>query len=438
MQEEKPLTLSNYPKAILHVDGDAFFTSVEQSLHPHLKGKPLVTGKERGIIACASYEAKASKIKRGLSLWDARRICPELIVLPSDYESYSIYSKRMSDIMRRYTPQVEEYSIDESFADITGMRQVFRCSYEDIAKRIQKDIRAELDLTVSVGLSLTKGLAKLGSDFRKPRGFTAVRGRHIHLFLQRIPLADVWGLGPNSVQLLTKYGLRTAWDFVNLSDTWVRKLLKKPGLDIWTELRGTVVNPVDPCVQQPRHSISKNKTFTEPSDQADFIYAKLLRNLESACIKLRRHNLTTGELLVGLRRKDYVEDCRRIRLRTQANAPHDMLPVLRAMFESMYVPETLYRSTSVVLGGLQSIQHYQYELFTDVATTEKRLHVAETIDQINARYGKHCIAQGPALQLTETQPNDRTEQTWRKQTLLPGETERKRLKYPLLDITLTE
>ena len=103
------------------------------------------TGKERGIIACASYEAKALGIKRGVSLWDARKICPELVVLPSGYESYSIYSKRMFEIMRRYTPEVEEYSIDEGFADITGMRRLFRCSYKDIAFQVQTAVHQELD-----------------------------------------------------------------------------------------------------------------------------------------------------------------------------------------------------------------------------------------------------------------------------------------------------
>ena len=130
----------SFPRAIVHIDGDAFFTSVEQSMIPSLKGKPVVSGQERGIIACASYEAKALGIKRGVSLWDARKACPHLIVLPSDYESYSLYSKRMFEIMRRYTPTVEEYSIDEGFADLTGLRRVHRMSYEQIARSMQKAI----------------------------------------------------------------------------------------------------------------------------------------------------------------------------------------------------------------------------------------------------------------------------------------------------------
>jgi len=236
--KNEPFSSTSYPRAILHVDADAFFTSVEEALNPELKGKPLVTGKERGIIACASYAAKRMGIARGLSLADARAICPRLIVLPSDYESYSLYSKRMFNIMRTYSPLVEEYSVDEAFVDITGMRRIYRCSYEDIARRLQQEIQNELGLTVSVGLSLSKSLAKLCSKFRKPNGFTGVPGRYIHILLERTPLNKVWGFGPNSVSLLEKYGLRNALDYVRRPMAWADKLLHKPGREIWLELRG--------------------------------------------------------------------------------------------------------------------------------------------------------------------------------------------------------
>jgi len=117
------LNLRSWPQAILHIDGDAFFTSCEEAVHPELKGKPLITGGERGIVACASYAAKALGIKRGVPLHEAKKICPGLIVLPSDYETYSLFSRRMYNIVRRFTPQVEEYSIDEAFADLTGLRR---------------------------------------------------------------------------------------------------------------------------------------------------------------------------------------------------------------------------------------------------------------------------------------------------------------------------
>ena len=120
---------------------DAFFASVEQAIDTSLRGKPVVTGKERGIIACASYEAKALGVKRGIPLHEAVKMCKQLIVLPSDYETYGLYSKRMFDIMRRFTPTVEEYSIDEAFAELSGLRRLYRTGYEEIAWKIKQAIQ---------------------------------------------------------------------------------------------------------------------------------------------------------------------------------------------------------------------------------------------------------------------------------------------------------
>ena len=119
-------------------------------------------------------------------------------------------------------------------------------SYEQIARHMQQAICTELDLSVSVGLSLSKGLSKIASDFRKPHGFTAVRGRHISAFLQRVMLPDVWGIGPNSVELLHKYGLKTAYDFTERPETWVRKLLGKPGVEIWHDCAASLSCPSIP------------------------------------------------------------------------------------------------------------------------------------------------------------------------------------------------
>ena len=109
------------PRAILHIDGDSFFASCEVAKNPSLRGKPVITGKERGIVSACTYEAKARGVKRGVSLREALKMCPDAIILPSDYETYSIFSHRMYEIVRRYTPAVEEYSIDECFADLTGV-----------------------------------------------------------------------------------------------------------------------------------------------------------------------------------------------------------------------------------------------------------------------------------------------------------------------------
>ena len=138
-----PLTLRSFPRAILHVDGDAFFTSVEQALQPHLKGKPVVTGQERGIAVCVSYEAKAMGVKRPMRIFEARKVCPQLICLSGDYEAYSIFSKRMLAILRRFTPDVEEYSIDEAFCDISGLRRLYGTGYPEIARQMKDAVQKE-------------------------------------------------------------------------------------------------------------------------------------------------------------------------------------------------------------------------------------------------------------------------------------------------------
>jgi DNA polymerase-4/DNA polymerase V len=434
MNRAAPFTLSSFPRAILHIDGDAFFTSVEQSMHPHLKGVPVVTGKERGIIACASYEAKALGIKRGVSLRDARRMCPELVVLPSDYESYSIYSKRMFEIMRRYTPEVEEYSIDEGFADITGMRRIFRCSYKDIAIHLQTAIHRELDITVSAGLSLSKSLAKIASDYRKPQGITAVKGKHIHLFLQRVPLADVWGIGPSAQQLLGKYGIRTAYDFVMRDERWIRRMLHKPGGEIWQELRGHSVKKLELHGRPPQASIMKGKTFSAPSSDKNYVYARLIRNLESAFIKLRRHQMQVKELCVYLRRKNYDQRGVSARFnRGTANAM-EITPLVEQMFNQLYVAGAEYRSTTVLLGRLESARSQQYDLFDDQVRIDRMRDLGRVVDRINRRYGKHRIFLGTGLALGGVELNERDQPCWRKLNLLQGETRRRRIQIPRLDI----
>jgi len=432
----QPFTLHSYPRAIAHLDGDAFFASVEQAVNPSLKGKPVVTGKERGIIACANYEAKRRGVSRGVSLRDAARICPGLVILPSDYETYSLYSKRMFDIMRRYTPVVEEYSIDEGFADLTGLRRVFRTSYDEIARRMQADICGELDITVSVGLSLSKGLAKLASDFRKPAGFTAVEGRHIHIFLGKLSLDKVWGFGPNTVQLLEKQGLKTALDFAVRPEKWAEQLMGKVGREIWNELRGISINPVTTEEKSVYYSISKCKTFTAPSSDRDFVWAKLVRNLESALIKARRYKLRPRVVAVALRRQDFHQDGLEVKLNRPASAVHEILPLVRDMFDALYHPGVEYRTTMVVLGKLENDGVRQCEFFEDRLRIDKVEAVSRVIDTVNEKYGKHTLSFGTSLYLDRHCRTDRDDVPERKVRLLPGETRRQRLKIPRLALSV--
>jgi DNA polymerase-4/DNA polymerase V len=431
---DSPFMLASYPRAIVHLDGDAFFASVEQALTPSLRGKPVVTGRERGIIACASYEAKAAGVRRGLPLHEARRLCPGLVILPSDYETYSIYSKRMFSIMRKYTPVVEEYSVDEGFADITGMRRIFRASYEQIAANMQRDVGGELGITVSVGLSLSKSLAKLCSKFRKPRGFTAVPGNYIHILLQRTPLEKVWGFGPNTVHMLQKFGFRTAFDFASLPESRAGRLLNKPGRDIWNELRGNPVWEVTTEEKTPQATILKSKTFTPPSTDANFVFARLVRNAEAAFAKARRHRLRAGAVGVVLRRQDFGHDGLEARFSRPTSSPLEAIPLIRALFDRLFAGGTEYRATLIVLGRLESDRAEQPDLFEDRLRIENIRSATAAADTINARYGKHAVSSATSLFLGAKPATPRDDAPARRRMAFRGETDRQRIGIPRLEI----
>lgn len=429
-----------WPNAILHIDGDAFFASCEQSIHPELKGKPVITGKERNIVASMSYEAKALGIERATAVWEARKLCPDLVVLPSDYETYSLISKRMFSIIRRFTPAVEESSIDEGYADLKGLRRLYRSGYADIAKKIQETIERELDLPVSAGLGLTKTVAKLAAKYRKPRGFTVVPGYRLHEFLSGIPVGKVCGIGPNTEALLHKQNVFTALDYAKKPEGWIKSLLGKIGVELWHELRGEMVYPLNTEEKTSYDSISKTKTFTPPSDNYEHVKAQLFRNTESAFIKLRRYRLRAQRLAAFLRTQDFKSRAFQGDLNRPAACPLEVFPLVEKMLKSIFVPKILYRSTGIVLNRLQGDGGFQFELFEDPLQMIKMEEIAKAIDHINALYGKHTVHTATGLFLGRTHGKNRFETDGRralperKTELLPGETFRQRIHLPLWQV----
>jgi DNA polymerase-4/DNA polymerase V len=166
-----------------------FFASCEQAVNPKLKGKPVVIGKERVMI-----------------IREIKALCPGAIHLPSDYETYSLFSQRMFAIVHRYTPDVEEYSIDECFYDLTGLRRPLRMSYETMAARIKADLEHDLGLTFAVGLAPSKVVAKIASKWQKPAGLTVISGPDLHCYLDRVPIGNVWGIGEQTTAYLNGPG----------------------------------------------------------------------------------------------------------------------------------------------------------------------------------------------------------------------------------------
>ena len=435
---DQPITISSWPRAILHLDADAFFASCEQAIHPELRGKPVITGKERGIVAAASYEAKAKGVSRGVRLSEVKKLCPDAVILPSDYETYSLFSVRMFDILRRFSPDVEEYSIDEAFVDLTGLRRSFHGPYELIAEKMRQTIKQELGITVSAGVSLSKVLAKLGSKHRKPDGLTMIPGYDIHRHLEPLPVGKVWGIGPNTSAFLAKHGIRTALDFARKDERFVQQNLSKPYQEIWHELNGRSMYAVTTEAKRSYQSISKTKTFTPPSRDETFVFAQLSKNLENACIKARRYRLAATRLVVFLRQQDFTDRGVEVRLTSPTAFPAELFGALHEGFRALYRSNALYRQTGVVLAGLRPEETVQHSLFDDVAKIERMTRVYEAVDLLSEKFGKHAVQHASSLptKLQAQHEGERGDRPARKSALLQGETVRQRLKMPMLHIKI--
>ncbi len=434
MTEEPIFSLQSWPRAIAHIDGDAFFTSCEEAIHPNLRGKAIITGGERGIVACASYPAKKLGVKRGVPLHEARKICPGLIILPSDYETYSLFSKRMFDIMRRFTPDVEEYSIDEAFSDITGMRRFWKASYEEIALNMKKAIEKELSITVSVGLSITKVLAKAASKHQKPSGMTVITGPDIASYLNDLPVEKIWGIGPATTHYLAKLGIHTALAFAQMPEKTVLKKFTKPGVEIWQELRGKSVYPVTTGEKTSYASISKTKTFAPPSSNGEYLFAQLMRNMESACIKARRYSLAPKKIVVFLKKQNFETAGSEAALSRPCACPLEFSGIIHDLFNACYCPKDVYRATGVVLLDLEADANIQYTLFDNPIQAEKIKDLYHVADELGEKFGKHTVHLGSSHLIDKLGKGRRGTPTVREQTLIKGETNRRHLGLPLLHV----
>lgn len=436
--DTQPLNISSWPQAILHIDADAFFASCEQAIHPELKGKPVVTGRERGIVAAASYEAKTKGVKTGMMFSEVKKACPEAIILPSDYETYSLFSVRMFEILRRFSPDVEEYSIDEAFVDLTGLRRNFHGSYKLIAEKIQSAIETDLGITVSIGVSLSKVLAKIGTKYNKPRGLTLIPGRAIHLYLEKLPTEKIWGIGPNTSAFLKKFRITTALEFARKDERFIKTHFSKPYQEIWHELNGRSMYPVIAKSKSSYQSISKAKTFTPSSNKETFVFAQLSKNLENACIKARRYKLAATRLIFFLRRQDFKDSGIEIKLNSPSAYPADLFEPLTEGFNQVFRPHTLYRQTGVVLAGLVEENKIQYTLFDDTAKIEKMAKIYTVVDRLSDRFGKHTIYHAASLptKLKVQHARERGDIPKRKTKLFKGENHRQRLKLPMWDMKI--
>jgi DNA polymerase-4/DNA polymerase V len=378
-------------KTIFHMDGDAFFVGVEVAKNPKLKGLPIVTGEEKGIVSAMSYEAKALGIIRAMPIFKVKKDFPAVLILPGDYQSYVRYSSMMFDIVRRYADDVEEYSIDECFADLTGLERTLKMTYKQIAERIKREVNEELGLSISIGLAPTKVLAKVASKWVKPNGLTIINSDNISDFLLKTPIEKIWGIGPKTSDFLKKKMIVNAEDFVNKDIEWIKRNLAKPYEVIWRELKCELILRIDPEPKTIYSSVQKTLSFHPATNSKVFLLSQLSKNIEDACRKVRHYKLAPKKFSIFLKTQKFEYITCSIPLSSPTCAPEILISSAYKHFKSMHKAGVLYRTTGVTLQDLCSDSIIQNDLFgnTNKATKLGLLH--KQIDILENKFGKHLV-----------------------------------------------
>jgi DNA polymerase-4/DNA polymerase V len=387
---------TSFPTAIAHIDCNAFFASVEEAYNPSYRGKPLlVAGMGASCVITASYAARKYHISTGTPVWEARKICPEAIVVPADFRKYLLYHQNFLKIIGEFTPDIEAASIDECYIDLKGLRRLYRKPYAAICQDIQAAIKSRLGIGVSIGLSTSKVLAKVASNYKKPNGLTVVSGKDIEKFLRLIPIDKIKGLGTNSRALLAKQGINTTMEFVLAPPDRIQKLLGKPGVEMQLELRGFSVRPVVTESALPK-SLARTRSFTVTRDRSA-IYRELLKNLALAFWHLRKSKLKTSHVTLMLRTRDYKTYGEEIRLPEDLNCEGAIVGAVKKAFEKLYQPGWEYRSSGIITTSLRHEDNIPLKLFPNELETDKQLSLFEKIDRINDKYGALSISMAGAV-----------------------------------------
>ncbi len=314
-------------RIIFHLDLDAFFASVEILENPELAGKPVLVGgrpEERGVVAAASYPARAFGCRSAMPMAQALKLCPEAIVLPPRHGLYRQISKRVMAILHEVTPLVEQISIDEAFLDVTGQVN----SWDDavaLAQRLQTRVRDEIGLSASLGVATNKQVAKVASDLHKPGGLTIVPPATEAEFLAPLPARALWGVGPVTAGRLAEMGVTTVGELAALASETLRAAFGKHGPELGERARGIDDSPV--VTEYERKSYSQERTFNRDLSDLHSLKVQLWKMSKGVAEDLKRGGLAGGTVAIKLRYSDFTTLTRQM---TQAVPTDDAIEIYRA------------------------------------------------------------------------------------------------------------
>jgi DNA polymerase-4 len=381
-------------RVIIHVDMDAFFASVEQQVNPAWRSRPLVVcgGGKRTVVAAASYEARPYGIRSGMPLYEAQRKCPDLLVVQADIPTYVDASVRVLKILQDFTPDVEVYSIDEAFLDVTGSLMLFGGA-ERIARLIQKRIDAELRLTCSIGIAPNKLLAKLASALHKPNGLQVIGKEEISALLEDLPVQEMWGIGPRLATYLHEMGIRTCGQLGRIPIGILARRFGLIGKILHSMAKGIDFSPVIPCEAVPdARSMGHSMTLDQDVCSKEEIARYVLLLAEMVGRRLRSGGYAGRTVILTLRYSDFCTFSRRMTLKRYITTGPQIHEVAMRILDGIRLRDAV-RLVGVSLTKLVKGKE-QIPLFKGERKGEE---LVLAMDRVNDRYGEFTLTWGPLL-----------------------------------------
>lgn len=377
-------------KNILHLDLDTFFVSCERLIDRRLQNRPLLVGGtgDRGVVAACSYETRPFGVHSGMSMKVARRLCPEAVVIRGNSSIYTKYSHLVTEIIKESVPVLEKASVDEFYADLSGMDKFYGC-YK-YASELRKRIIKESGLPISFGLSANKIVSKVATGEAKPNNQLKIDNGFEKDFLAPLSIRKIPSVGTKTYQVLRNLGVDTVKVVQEMPLEMMVSALGINGKTIWKRAHGIDNPPLVPFHE--RKSISTERTFNKDTIDLHVLKTTIFAMAENLAFQLRRGNKLAGTISVKIRYSDFNTYSKQVKI-PYSSADHVIIPGVLELFEKLYQRRLLIRLVGVKISDIVS-GHYQINLFDD---TEEMINLYNAMDKVRMRYGELSIMRASSM-----------------------------------------
>ncbi|MFZ0578751.1 MAG: DNA polymerase IV [Psychrobacillus psychrotolerans] len=388
--------MSGKHRIIFHLDMNSFYASVEQAHNPSLKGKAIAIAgnpkERRGILVTCSYEARAKGVYTTMSVWEAKRKCPELILLPPNFEIYRIASKAMFEILRSYTHLVEPVSIDEGYMDVTELDM--NNDAIGFAKSIQDRILRELDLPSSIGIAPNKFLAKTASNIKKPMGITVLRKRQVNEILWPLPVIDMHGIGESTARKLESIGIKSIGDLANANPNLLKEKLGKNGVRLLNRANGIDNRAVDPESIYDTKSVGNSTTLPYDESNIEELEKVFVRLSKKVAARLDAKNLAGRSITIHIRDANWKNKTKSKTLTSRLYKEQEIYQLALELFNASWNGDTI-RLLGVTVNNVydkgESVEQLSIFNFEEHAKEEP---ILKLVEQLQGKFGEDSIKRG--------------------------------------------